>query len=102
MDRQAIAYLQDEAREAARQIEDLHRALVTARRIGAAIGILMSTLKITGEHAFGLLVMSSQRLNRKLRDVADDIMFLGELPDPENSARIAVRQPRRDAPAPTV
>jgi AmiR/NasT family two-component response regulator len=35
--------------------EDLERALLSNRRIGLAIGILMASLKITEERAFDLL-----------------------------------------------
>lgn len=58
----------------------LATALSTSRQIGAAIGILMHAHNITQEEAFTLLRDSSSQLNRKLRDVADDVTQTGELP----------------------
>ena len=48
--------------------------------IGTAIGVLVERHKITPDAAFTMLVRSSQRTNRKLRDIADDLLFTGELP----------------------
>jgi hypothetical protein len=62
----------------------LTTALNTSRQIGAAIGILMNAHHVTQEEAFDLLRQSSSRLNRKLRDVADDVMLTGELPPEEH------------------
>ena len=58
----------------------LRRALGTSRRIGTAVGVLMHAHRVTADEAFGLLVRSSQLLNRKLHDVADDVARSGELP----------------------
>lgn len=60
---------------------NLEHALNTSRQIGAAIGILMNTHKITYEQAFGLLRASSQHLHRKLNDIADDVNQTGTLPE---------------------
>lgn len=64
----------------ARKIEELNVALHTGRQIGVAIGILMTRQLITYEQAFGQLVEASQHLNRKLRDIAVEVMDTGELP----------------------
>lgn len=61
---------------------NLEQALATSRQIGAAVGILMATYKITDEEAFGRLRQSSQHLNRKLRDIAADVTETGALPNP--------------------
>jgi hypothetical protein len=58
----------------------LDEALATSRRIGAAVGILMSLHRITADEAFTLLRTTSQRLNRKLHLVADDVTRTGTLP----------------------
>lgn len=71
----AIMHLRAAAKSA-----NLERALSTSRMIGIAIGILMSENHITEKQAFGMLRESSQRLNRKLRDVADEVTETGELP----------------------
>lgn len=69
-----------ELTEAQRQVESLERALRTSRTIGTAIGVLVERHKITPDAAFTMLVRHSQRTNRKLRDIADDLLFTGELP----------------------
>ncbi len=60
---------------------NLENALSTSRQIGAAIGILMNVHKITADQAFELLRESSQRLNRKLHDIAYDVTQTGTLPN---------------------
>ena len=59
---------------------NLKQALMTSRHIGIALGILMNAHKITEEEAFTLLRATSQHLNRKLRDVAEDVLRTGTLP----------------------
>jgi hypothetical protein len=59
----------------------LSEALSTSRQIGAAVGILMSLHKITGDEAFDLLRTTSQHLNRKLHLVAEDVTRTGALPE---------------------
>ena len=60
-----------------RQVQHLKRALKTNRRIGVAMGVLMATHKVTDEQAFDLLRIASQNSNRKLADVADDVVETG-------------------------
>ncbi|GAB2592305.1 hypothetical protein Aab01nite_37790 [Paractinoplanes abujensis] len=62
----------------------LENALTASRQIGMAIGILMNIHKISSDDAFDLLRSSSQRLNRKLRDIADEVTETGTLPDIRN------------------
>ncbi|MDO9486358.1 MAG: ANTAR domain-containing protein [Actinomycetota bacterium] len=57
----------------------LERALDTNRCIGIALGILMATEKITADLAFQRLKAASQKSNRKLRDIADDVIYTGAL-----------------------
>ncbi|MCW2523661.1 MAG: hypothetical protein JWO63_1996, partial [Frankiales bacterium] len=61
------------------QIANLQLALHGARRIGAAIGVLMSSHRLTQEAAFETLKAHSQRNRLKLRDVAETILFTGTL-----------------------
>lgn len=61
--------------------QNLEAALEARDRIGQAKGILINAHKITGDDAFDLLRRSSQSLNRKLRDVAEDVVRNGQLPD---------------------
>ena len=61
------------------QVEHLKLALVSARRIGAAIGIVMAERKITDDDALQALVRVSQHRNRKLRDLVEDVVLTGTL-----------------------
>lgn len=71
--------------------EDLSRALVSNRVIGMAIGILVSTHKVTPEGALGLLRVASQHRNRKLAELADEVVSTGALVLPEGAAKDVAR-----------
>lgn len=71
----ALAYVIE--RETRRGLE---KALESNRRIGAAIGILMVRRRLSQEEAFLLVRKASQQTNRKLRDVAGDVVEQGDLP----------------------
>ena len=58
----------------------LRAALVTRDLIGQAKGILMTRRGVTSDEAFDLLRVASQRLNIKLKEVADHVALTGELP----------------------
>ena len=67
---------------AAVQEKDQFRAsLATRDLIGMAKGILMERHRTTGDRAFAVLVRASQDTNRKLRDVADELVHSGRLPE---------------------
>ncbi|MEO9200136.1 MAG: ANTAR domain-containing protein [Antricoccus sp.] len=68
-----------ELKLATEQIEHLEAALVNARRIGAAIGIIMTRMNLTEDQGFEVLREASQRRNRKLRQLADDVLYTGAL-----------------------
>lgn len=65
------------------KIENLEAALATSRRIGAAVGIIMATHKIAYDDAFAALRVASNHSQRKLRDVADEVVITGVLPTSE-------------------
>jgi GAF domain-containing protein len=70
--------------EAARtddRAEHLEQALQHSRTIGAAIGILVERHRILPDEAFARLRETSQHHNRKLADVAADLVETGALPD---------------------
>ena len=67
-----------------REVTQLRRALASSRTIGIAIGILMAQRRVTQDQAFEQLQQASQHRNRKLRDVAADMAFTGELLVPAN------------------
>ena len=60
--------------------DNLLVALESSRQIGAAIGIMMARSGCTYEQGFAALRTASQRTHRKLRDVADEIVFTGDVP----------------------
>jgi transcriptional regulator with GAF, ATPase, and Fis domain len=74
----SVAFARLQERE---HTETLQRAIDSRDVIGQAKGVLMQRRGITAEQAFNLLVRASQRLNRKLRDVAEDVALTGA--DPE-------------------
>jgi ANTAR domain/GAF domain len=71
------------AASAKQRAANLERALTSNRHIGMAMGVLMATHKITRDDAFALLRIASQNANRKLVDIADDVIHTGvlELPN---------------------
>jgi AmiR/NasT family two-component response regulator len=71
------ACLQDDLNAAELRIENLEAALVNARKIGAAVGIVMAAEKLTYDEAFRTLSLVSQRANQKLRVVAERVMLTG-------------------------
>ncbi|WP_076258653.1 ANTAR domain-containing protein [Intrasporangium flavum] len=63
--------------------DNLRVALETNRSISAAVGVLMGLHHVTQDDAFDLLVRASQNRNRKLRDIAEDVIRTGVLPASE-------------------
>jgi hypothetical protein len=78
----ALTHEEDERREA-----NLHAALATREIIGQAQGILMEREHLTSVQAFDILRRASQHLNRKLRDVAQNLVDTGERPDTGPASR---------------
>lgn len=66
-------------------VDNLSTALDSSRMIGTAIGILMTTHRVREDEAFAMLRRTSMSLNRKLRDVAADVTYSGNLPDGPSS-----------------
>jgi AmiR/NasT family two-component response regulator len=62
--------------------EELQRALVSNRQIGMAMGILVERHRVTPEQALDRLRDLSQRNNVKLRDVAEHIIYTGDIQQP--------------------
>lgn len=84
------------------QVEaDLRAAVDTRQDIGQAVGILMERHKFTGKQAFDLLVSASQRLNVKLRVLADVVVSTGMDPtrDGRDIARLVTIKQRIDRDA---
>lgn len=74
------------AMSGAQEQEQLRRALGTRDLVGQAKGILVERFRITGDQAFRLLVQASQDTNRKLHEIAEDLVVSGELPRRARSA----------------
>jgi hypothetical protein len=72
--------------------ENLEKALQSNREIGTAIGVLMAVHKLTRDQAHELLRVASQDSNRKLAEIATEVVETGELSLP--------RRPARRAPGP--
>ena len=74
VDRDMIAELHRDgvlSREHAAQMEV---ALKSSRTIGAAIGLIMASRQVGEDEAFTILKRASQDSNRKLRDLAADLV----------------------------
>ena len=56
------------------EVNQLRIARDSNRRIGMAMGIVMNQRHVTDEQAFDILRRTSQNTNRKLRDVAEDVI----------------------------
>jgi GAF domain-containing protein len=74
----ALAFARARERE---QISGLEQAVASNRAIGMAIGILMAIQRVGQDEAFDLLRTVSQRTNRKLREIADEVVHTGQLPE---------------------
>jgi len=61
--------------------EQLREALLSSRAIGVAIGLLMERHSLSREKAFAVLRVRSQRSNRKLRDLAQQMADTGDSPN---------------------
>ncbi len=68
---------------ASTELEQLEHAVQARDVIGQAKGILMERNGLTAEQAFEVLRVASMNLNRKLREVAGELAFTGELPQGE-------------------
>jgi hypothetical protein len=80
VDRNLVAELQADGLLDRAHVGHLETALKTSRRIGTAIGILMASQHFTEIEAFDALVRASQQANRKLNEIANDVVESGELP----------------------
>ena len=72
-----LALARSRERDSAQQLEE---ALDKSRVISTAVGILMGSLGLTNEQAMDLMRRASQRLNRKVSDLAETVNYTGELP----------------------
>jgi AmiR/NasT family two-component response regulator len=71
--------LQARVRSAEERADGLQRAVASNRRIGMAVGILMSQRRLTEDQAVELLKTHSQHRNVKMRELAETVVFTGTL-----------------------
>ncbi|NUR80247.1 MAG: ANTAR domain-containing protein [Dermatophilaceae bacterium] len=76
---QLIAVLRAEGLLKDQKAAHLREALGTSRRIGAALGIIMVAYKVDEAAAFDLLRAHSQNTNRKVRELADEVVETGDV-----------------------
>jgi AmiR/NasT family two-component response regulator len=62
------------------QVQQLEAAVRSHRRIGIATGLVMAQHHVEVDDAFGVLRRASQDSNRRLRDIAEDVISAGRLP----------------------
>ena len=74
-----VERLRAELSAARARADNLEIALRTNRRIGAAVGVLMSEYCLSPEDAFDLLRVVSQDTNCKIIDLAEDVLYTGTL-----------------------
>jgi len=74
-----IAALQADGILSGEHAAHLGQTLRSSRRIGAAIGIIMVSRKVTEADAFSILSKASQQANRKLRLLADEVATTGDV-----------------------
>jgi GAF domain-containing protein len=72
---------------AAQQIEGLKFAADRRTLIGKAIGIVMERFQVDDDTAFGLLRRLSQEQNRKLYDLATQLVQVGQLPTTKDASQ---------------
>jgi hypothetical protein len=73
----AVSDLHARVRAAETKAAHLEFALVSNRRIGMAVGILMCRLQVTEDQAFAVLCKHSQDHNVKVRDLAEEVIYTG-------------------------
>jgi hypothetical protein len=69
-----------ECRRLKLEVANLRLAVESNRRISIAIGMLMCRYRLTNHQAFAALRRASQNAHRKLNDVAESVIYLGDLP----------------------
>lgn len=81
IDREMLLELQADGLVSEQHARDLEVALKSSRTIGAAIGILMTSREISADEAFAVLRQTSQDTNRKVREIAAEIVEAADPPE---------------------
>jgi AmiR/NasT family two-component response regulator len=72
-----------------RKLTNMSAAGDSKASIGVATGVLMERFGLTEVQAFAVLRRHSQDQQKKLRDVADELLATGNLPGPDPTQRRA-------------
>jgi hypothetical protein len=78
--RAAVRLPRGVAMAGAQEVDQLRSAVEFRDLIGQAKGILIERFKISGDQAFQVLTRVSQHSNRKLRDIAAELVERGTVP----------------------
>jgi GAF domain-containing protein len=84
--------------------ENLQTALESRAVIDQAKGVLIERYKLTPDQAFQLLAQASMNANRKVRDIADELVLTGQFPGAQPSrggAPASRHRARGTEPGPT-
>ncbi|WP_246080706.1 GAF and ANTAR domain-containing protein [Modestobacter altitudinis] len=91
----AVLTNMDALQDARDLAENLHKAMEFRSVIEQAKGILVERYKVTTDESFRLLADASMRANRKVREVAEELVLTGELVvAPPSHHRRTPRSPR--------
>jgi len=71
-----------------RRDEAVERAIDSRTLIGQAEGVIMAKYRVTPDQAFAALTRCSQASNRKLRDIATDVVRTRSLPDAGSARKV--------------
>jgi AmiR/NasT family two-component response regulator len=82
LDRDMISELQADGVLGQERQAQMDEALKSSRTIGAAIGLIMASRHVTEVEAFEVLRTASRNSNRKLRDLAAELVASAGLIDP--------------------
>jgi hypothetical protein len=84
--------------ELTREVANLRAALEGRASIEQAKGVIMAAMQCSPDDAFEVLVVQSQHENRKLRDVARDIVAAQDRRSGSSSPPATDRESRRVSP----
>ena len=77
----AVLACDEEITRVAREVDGLHKSMVHRAAIEQAKGVIMHSMGCGPEAAFAVLVAASQRENRKLSDIAEEVTASQGQPD---------------------
>ena len=79
IDHEMITQLQADGLLTTEHAVNMALALQSSRTIGAAVGIIMATRRVSEPVAFDMLKRASQNTNKKIRALAEEIVVTGDV-----------------------